>query len=63
MHAQNRYGDTVLHSLVKYSAVYPNKTDNVIEMFKYLNRLLKEDKSNNCSQSLCFQSLALQRVG
>jgi hypothetical protein len=32
---------------VKYSAIYPNKTDNVIEMFKYLNRLLKEDKSNN----------------
>jgi ankyrin repeat protein len=47
MHAQNSYGDTVLHSLVKYSAVYPNKTDNVIEMFKYLNGLLKEDKSNN----------------
>ena len=45
MHAQNSYGDTVLHSLVKYSAVYPNKTDNVIEMFEYLNRLLKKDKS------------------
>jgi transient receptor potential cation channel subfamily V protein 2 len=45
MHAQNSYGDTVLHSLVKYSAVYPNKTDNVIEMFKYLNGLLKKGKS------------------
>jgi hypothetical protein len=30
---------------VKYSAVYPNKTDNVIEMFKYLNGLLKKGKS------------------
>ena len=47
MHAQNSYGDTVLHSLVKYSAVYPNKTDNVIEMFKYLNCLLKKGKSIN----------------
>lgn len=47
MHAQNSYGDTVLHSLVKYSAVYPNKTDNVIEMFKYLNGLLKKGKSIN----------------
>jgi hypothetical protein len=45
MHAQNSYGDTVLHSLVKYSAVYPNKTDNVIDMFKYLNGLLKKGKS------------------
>jgi transient receptor potential cation channel subfamily V protein 2 len=55
LHAQNRYGDTVLHSLVKYSAVYPNKTDNVIEMFKYLNGLLKEDKSNNP----CFRGIDL----
>ena len=47
LHTQNSYGDTVLHSLVKYSAVYPNKTDNVIEMFKHLNGHLKEDKSNN----------------
>jgi hypothetical protein len=45
MHAQNSYGDTVLHSLVKYSAVYPNKMNNVIEMFKYLNGLLKKGKS------------------
>ena len=47
MHAQNSYGDTVLHSLVKYSGVYPNKTDNVIEMFKYLNGLLRKGKSIN----------------
>jgi hypothetical protein len=36
MHAQNSYGDTVLHSLVKYSAVYPNKTDNVITEMQHI---------------------------
>lgn len=47
MHAQNSLGDTVLHSLVKYSAVYPNKTENVIHMFEFFIDKIKGEQTNN----------------
>ncbi|CAG2219787.1 unnamed protein product [Mytilus edulis] len=47
MHRQNGCGDTVFHSLVKYSAVYPNKADNVIKMFTYLNQKIGKQNQNH----------------
>ncbi|CAG2191056.1 unnamed protein product [Mytilus edulis] len=47
MHRQNGCGDTVFHSLVKYSAVYPNKADNVIKMFTYLNKKMRKQNQNH----------------
>ncbi|XP_071156124.1 transient receptor potential cation channel subfamily V member 5-like isoform X1 [Mytilus edulis] len=47
MHSENSCGDTVLHSLVKYAAVYPNKTDNVINMFTYLIERMRENNTSH----------------
>lgn len=43
IYAQNSLGDTVMHSLVKYAAVYPDKTDKVITMLSYLDSKLREE--------------------
>lgn len=40
---QNEEGDTVFHSIVKYSATYPEKVSTMIHMLRYLNQKV-EDK-------------------
>lgn len=45
IHTQNKCGDTVLHSLVKYAAVYPDKTERAIDMLDYLNTKLEDTYS------------------
>ncbi|CAG2191054.1 unnamed protein product [Mytilus edulis] len=42
MRAKNSCGDTVFHSLVKYAAIYPNKSDSVIKMLTYLTDKIKK---------------------
>ena len=48
LHKQNEEGDTVLHSLVKYSATYPEKIEQMQDMMQHLQEKLtnkdKEDK-------------------
>ncbi|XP_022322031.2 transient receptor potential cation channel subfamily V member 5-like [Crassostrea virginica] len=47
LHKQNEEGDTVLHSLVKYSATYPEKIEQMQKMMQYLQGKLKnKDKKD-----------------
>ena len=47
LHIQNEEGDTAFHSLVKYSATYPEKVATIIQMLRYLNQKLEEKNSND----------------
>ena len=47
LHKQNEEGDTVLHSLVKYSATYPEKIEQMQEVMQYVQEKLKnKDKKD-----------------
>lgn len=42
MDRQNTKGDTVFHSLIRFSAIYPEHTSNVINIMNFLHEKIKE---------------------
>ncbi|XP_061170184.1 transient receptor potential cation channel subfamily V member 5-like [Saccostrea echinata] len=45
---QNEEGDTVFHSLIKYSATYPEKVVTMLHMLRYLNQKIeKKDRDKS----------------
>ena len=55
LYYQNGMGDTVLHSLVRYAAIFEDKQDDVVRMMKALDQKLEThpaDKSPQVSHVL-----------
>ena len=55
LYYQNDRGDTVLHSLVRYAAIFEDKQDDVVRMMKALDQKLEThpaDKSPQVSHVL-----------
>uniref|UniRef100_A0A2C9L145 Uncharacterized protein n=1 Tax=Biomphalaria glabrata TaxID=6526 RepID=A0A2C9L145_BIOGL len=43
----NSRGDSVIHTLVKYAAIKPDQTDDIIRMLKYLNKIILQMENEN----------------